>query len=196
MTANSLTSNVNKKAAQVHAYSSYKQYAFASTILYSIQFSIPYQPKPDVTQTYNPQTIESEAVIWYGSVKVKYGGAIQWVLNPWQTEQLRVWRNGIWVPVANLDIVPNDLYRFTIYLDIQNPNASYASLERQVRFFGWVFWSQIGKWQSYSSESIPSWGTEFAYWVSAENISASPNCSLGVGFIHTNGWFNPKVTTT
>lgn len=194
ITSNSLTSNVNKKAAQVHAYSSYKQYAPASMILYSIQFSIPYQPKPDTTQTYNPQTIESEAVIWHGDVKVKYSSAIQWVLNPWQTAHVNAWRNGAWVSVLDTNIARNDLYRYTAYLDIENPTASYVTLEHQVRFLWWVYWSTMGTWQSYGTQSNPSWGNDFSYWASAENISASPKCSLGIGFINTNNWFAPSVS--
>lgn len=192
MTANSLTSNVNKRAAQIHAYSSYKAYETASTILYSIQFSIPYQPKPDLAQTYNPETIESEAATWRGDVKIKYQAGIQWVLNPWQTAHINVWRNGAWVSVLNTNVTPNTIYRYTLYIDSTNPTASYVKLERQ----WWVFWFIIGTWQSYGALSNPSWGSEFSWWVSAENISASPNCSLGVGFINTNNWYDPRVVVS
>ena len=189
LTVDSLISNVNKKAAQVHAYSSYKEYVSASKLFYSIDFRIPYQPSPNIDQRLNPQTIEVETAIWHGDVKKKYNVGIQWIINPWIQQSVNVWRNNAWVPVLNVNIIQNQLYRFISTLDLSDPNGNTVELivcQEGVH-------EPIGQWQSYSEESHPEWGNDFSWWVSAENISAWPNCSLGIGFVHENNWYKPNV---
>lgn len=192
ITADSLIANVNKRAAQVHADSFFKIENTVATVYYQIQFSQPYQPRPDPAQQYNPQTIESAAEIWRGDTKMKYAG-IQWVINPWVTPHINVWRDVAWIPVFDVGIVRGATYRYTVYLDWQNSGSGYAVLEQM---YG-ANWNMMGKWQSWSSVSVPSRGPDISWWVSAEIISATPSCGpTQEGFIDETRWFSPYVVTT
>jgi hypothetical protein len=46
------------------------------------------------------------------------------------------------------------------------------------------------------SDPPDNWGKDDSWWVTVENISASPNCDLGIGFKHENYWYHPYIETS
>ena len=163
-----LTSNIYKKAAMVHAMAVHKEYAGISSIDFSASFMLPYPPKPSLSATYNPQTIEGSINIYDGATKTLYLSGIQWIINPWMANQVNVWQNNGWVSMASLTIQPYMWYSYRWHLVRGDASSSYVELYRGSTL--------VGHWQSYATEIHSDWDSTSSWWLQLENISAWPNC--------------------
>ncbi|MDZ8120496.1 hypothetical protein [Pontiella agarivorans] len=142
-------------------------------------FRLPYLPAT-TNPVLNAQTLEGGLFIWNGEEQLDYGGAFQWILNPWTDEfgDVQVWTGfgtNEWVTVGFLE-PDTDWHDVRMQIDFQTQRAS---LSIDGNLFPFVFTATPKK----------GWDPESAARLQVEIVSTYPGAS---GFVHraqVKDWF-------
>ncbi|QBG46440.1 hypothetical protein EGM51_03150 [Verrucomicrobia bacterium S94] len=142
-------------------------------------FRLPYLPAT-TNPVLNAQTLEGGLFIWDGEEQLDYGGAFQWVLNPWDDAfgDVQVWTgfgSNEWVKVGFLE-PDTEWHEVRMQIDFQTQRVS---LSIDCNLFPFVF----------TATPKVGWDPESAARLQVEIVSTYPGATGYVHKAHVKDWF-------
>ncbi|MDF7799182.1 hypothetical protein P4C99_06880 [Pontiellaceae bacterium B1224] len=142
-------------------------------------FRLPYLPTTE-NSVLNAQTLEGGLFVWNDDDQLDYGGAFQWILNPWISEfgTVQVWTGfctNEWRSVGYLEPDTN-WHHVRMQIDFK---TQMASLSIDNHLFPFVF----------TATPKEGWGPETAARFQVEIVSTFPGTTGYVHKAHVKDWF-------
>ena len=138
-------------------------------VLFISAWRLPYRPRADVNSRWNPQTLEGAVMYYDGDRGVRYVVGLQWIVNPWISNELRYWTSSGWRSWKTKKV--NTRWHWVIF---------WVDFSRKR---GLICFDGRCRWVSAVGEDI-DWGSRSFYVFQVETISCYPNCDLKKGFKH------------
>lgn len=181
---NSIWANLNRKPGIAHVAVLHKEALNVQGVHATVYFNLPYTSDSDATR--RGFDVQALAWIYDGSSHNRWRAGFYW----WQiyqgTDQFRVWTNGQWATVLNMEIVSLRWYRLEIYVLRGNPSGSQVQMYQMIN----GQWNYVGAWASYQNDNCPApgCGTDQSWWVSLEQESWYNTATIGQPCTAPTGW--------